>query len=76
MFTGGGDGGAGGGGGVGLRALTTPAKMSVRSLNYHVCALLTMVDVSVVCDDLLDDRRADFWLWSWRRWWGRWRGRR
>ena len=35
-----------------------------------------MVDVPVVSDDLLDDRRPDFWLWSWRRRWGRRRGRR
>ena len=32
----------------------------------------TVVDVPVMCDDLLDDGRSDLWLghWWWR-WWGR-----
>lgn len=35
-----------------------------------------MVDVPVMCDDLLDDWRSDLWLGRWwRRWW-RWRGLR
>lgn len=35
-----------------------------------------MVDVSMMCDDLLDNRRSDLWLrrWWWR--WGRWQGLR
>jgi hypothetical protein len=37
-----------------------------------------MVNVSVVCDDLLDDRGTNLWLRSWRWGWRRrgWRGRR
>jgi hypothetical protein len=37
-----------------------------------------MVNVSVMCDDLLDDWGSNLRLWRWRRWWGRrgWRGRR
>lgn len=34
---------------------------------------LTMINMSVVCDDFLNDRRSDFRLW-WR-WWRRWRRR-
>jgi hypothetical protein len=36
-----------------------------------------MVNVPVMCDDLLDNRRTDLWLRGWRRWWRRrgWRGR-
>lgn len=39
---------------------------------------LTVVDVTVVRDDLLDNRRADFRLggWCWRRRWRGWGGRR
>lgn len=77
-FTGGGgDGGAGGGGGVGERALTTPTKQSVPNLDL-ASAQLTVVNVPVVGDDLLNDGRADFWFWSWRWRWGRrrWRRRR
>ena len=73
----GGEGGAGGGGGgVGERALSTPA-----SHQHHVSCQInhvqrTVVDVPVVGDDLLDDRRPDLWLrrWWWG-WWG-WRGLR
>jgi len=32
----------------------------------------TMVDMPVVGNNLLDDRRANFWLRRWRRWWRRW----
>ena len=34
---------------------------------------LTMVDMPVMRDDLLDDRRSDLWLRRWWWWWRRWR---
>ena len=58
----GGDGGAGGGGGVGERALSTPVILLVRILLVHLSVKLTVINVSVMCDDLLDNRRPDLWL--------------
>jgi hypothetical protein len=57
----GGDGGDGIGGGVGERALSTPEMLSAKNKNAQRSEL-TVIDVSVMRNDLLDDGRPDFWL--------------
>ena len=70
LFTGGGDGAeeeedddAALGG-----ARTTPGnRVSLGSVSNETICGITMIDVSVMCDDLLDDRRSLDWLQFGRR---------